>query len=39
MIYDWHLNGNALPVSDRMLGKLDGKRREFTCPDARMPKS
>ena len=39
VIYDWRLNGNALPISDRMLGKLDGKRREFACPDARMPKS
>ena len=39
VIYDWRLNGSALPISDRMLGKLDGKRRKFVCPDARLPRS
>ncbi|GGD52137.1 transglycosylase SLT domain-containing protein [Pseudoxanthomonas indica] len=39
VIYDWRLNGNALPITDRMLGKLDGKRRSFVCPEARLPRS
>lgn len=33
VLYDWRLNGNALPISDRMLGKLDGTRKAFRCPD------
>ncbi len=32
VIYDWRLNGNALPVTDRMNGKLQAKRRALTCP-------
>lgn len=35
VVYDWRLNGNAAPVSDRMLGRLvtdPGKRRPFVCP-------
>lgn len=39
VIYDWRLNGNALPVTDRMLGRSDGKRKSFTCPTAQVPKS
>ncbi len=39
VIYDWRLNGNALPISHRMLGKLDGTRRAFRCPDAVAPRS
>ncbi len=39
VIYDWRLNGKPLPISDRMIGKLDGKRRAFACPDAQPPKS
>ena len=38
VIYDWRLNGNALPVTDRMLGRLDGKRKSFVCP-TKVPKS
>ena len=30
-IYDWRLNGNALRVTDRMLGKVDGARQGFVC--------
>ena len=34
VVYDWRLNGSALPLSDRLLGRFDGKaaRRTFTCP-------
>ena len=33
VIYDWRLNGNALPVSERLLGRTEGKRKGFACPD------
>ena len=39
VIYDWRLNGNALPVTDRMLGRSGGKRKSFACPTAQVPKS
>ncbi|HYM87467.1 MAG TPA: transglycosylase SLT domain-containing protein [Pseudoxanthomonas sp.] len=39
VIYDWRLNGNALPLTDRMLGRVDAKRKSFTCPTAQLPKS
>ena len=32
VIYDWRLNGDALPVTDRMNGRLQAKRKAFTCP-------
>lgn len=31
VIYDWRLNGDALPVTDRMNGRLQAKRKSFTC--------
>ena len=31
-IYDWRLNGNALPVSERLLGRTEGQRKPFACP-------
>ncbi|KAF1685175.1 lytic murein transglycosylase [Pseudoxanthomonas broegbernensis] len=34
VIYDWRLNGNALPVSDRLMGRMDGARKGFACPTA-----
>ena len=37
MIYDWRLNGDALPLSERMLGKLDGKRKPFVCQQPATP--
>ena len=39
VIYDWRLNGTALPVTDRMMGRVRAKRKAFTCPTAQMPKS
>lgn len=38
VIYDWRLNGTALPVSDRLLGRMDAKRKSFACPTAAPPK-
>lgn len=32
VIYDWRLNGNAIPLSERMTGKLSSSRRGFACP-------
>ncbi len=34
VIYDWRLNGDALPVTERMLGKLDAPRKKFVCTAA-----
>jgi soluble lytic murein transglycosylase len=31
-VYDWRLNGDALRVSDRLLGRTDGPRKGFACP-------
>jgi len=39
VIYDWRLDGTALPVTDRMLGRVQAKRKPFACPDAQMPRS
>lgn len=32
VIYDWRLNGNALPVTDRLAGRLVDTRKQFVCP-------
>jgi soluble lytic murein transglycosylase len=31
-LYDWRLNGNALPLSERMRGTTSAKRKAFVCP-------
>jgi soluble lytic murein transglycosylase len=31
-VYDWRLNGNAVRLSDRLLGNIGGSRKTFTCP-------
>ena len=31
-VYDWRLNGDALNINDRMLGRIEGPRRRFACP-------
>lgn len=31
VIYDWRLNGDALPVTDRMLGRNNAARKNFVC--------
>ncbi|MEO6155400.1 MAG: transglycosylase SLT domain-containing protein [Thermomonas sp.] len=33
-VYDWRLNGDALRLSDRLLGRTGGPRKQFTCPQA-----
>ena len=37
VLYDWRLNGDALALSDRMRGRLDGPRKKFVCPLAVAP--
>jgi len=32
VIYDWRLNGDAAPVSERMRGQKGGARKQFACP-------
>ncbi len=39
VIYDWRLNGKVVPVSERMLGRRDGKRKGFSCPAQPPPAS
>ncbi|KAF1712118.1 lytic murein transglycosylase [Pseudoxanthomonas kalamensis DSM 18571] len=34
VIYDWRLNGDALPLSERMQGRIDAPRKAFACPSA-----
>ena len=31
-VYDWRLNGDALRVSERLMGRTGGARKTFTCP-------
>jgi soluble lytic murein transglycosylase len=33
-IYDWRLNGNAVPLDDRMRGRMTLARKAFVCPVA-----
>ncbi|MEO6227028.1 MAG: transglycosylase SLT domain-containing protein, partial [Thermomonas sp.] len=37
-VYDWRLNGDAVRLSDRLLGSNGGSRKTFTCatPEAKM---
>ncbi|MHB8912199.1 MAG: lytic transglycosylase domain-containing protein [Lysobacter sp.] len=32
VIYDWRLNGDAVTLSERMRGRVDGPRKRFACP-------
>ena len=32
VIYDWRLHGAAVPVTDRMQGRVDAPRKPFACP-------
>lgn len=36
-VYDWRLNGNALPLTDRMLGTPSTTRKRFLCPVSGTP--
>jgi soluble lytic murein transglycosylase len=33
VIYDWRFDGKAVPLSDRMLGRIvpDAQKRRFAC--------
>ncbi|GAB2503431.1 transglycosylase SLT domain-containing protein [Lysobacter humi (ex Lee et al. 2017)] len=37
VLYDWRLNGDALRLSDRMVGLTTGPRKAFRCPLAITP--
>jgi soluble lytic murein transglycosylase len=39
VLYDWRLNGDALPLSERMRGRTGGARKKFVCPVADAPKA
>ena len=39
VLYDWRLDGDALPISDRMRGRVEGPRKQFRCPLAPPPES
>lgn len=39
VIYDWRLNGDAVPVTDRMHGRSGSARKRFVCPLAEPPQS
>jgi soluble lytic murein transglycosylase len=32
VLYDWRMNGDALPVSQRLRGQSTGPRKQFACP-------
>jgi soluble lytic murein transglycosylase len=32
VIYDWRLNGRAMPITDRLAGRIVDTRKSFTCP-------
>ena len=32
VIYDWRLDGDALRLTDRMEGRVEGPRKQFACP-------
>ena len=38
-VYDWRLNGDALHISDRMLGRSDGPRKRFACAQGEPPRA
>ena len=33
VIYDWRLNGKAVPLSERLQGRLETPAKTFTCPE------
>src|SRR3546814_8484205 len=38
VIYDWRMDGDALPISQRLRGQSGGARKKFACPLAEAPK-
>jgi soluble lytic murein transglycosylase len=39
VIYDWRLNGDAVALSERLRGRVDGPRKRFACPLATSTKA
>ncbi|MDQ3494921.1 MAG: transglycosylase SLT domain-containing protein [Pseudomonadota bacterium] len=39
VIYDWRLDGSAVPVTDRMHGRSGSARKRFACPAAEAARS
>lgn len=39
VLYDWRMRGDALPLSERLLGRTTAPRKRFVCPTAEMPRS
>jgi soluble lytic murein transglycosylase len=39
VIYDWRLNRSAMPVTDRMFGRMVDTRKKFVCPAPEAPGS
>ena len=38
MLYDWRLNGDAVRLSDRLMGNSNGPRKAFACATPEPPK-
>ena len=32
VIYDWRLNRSAMPITDRLAGRIVDTRKQFVCP-------
>jgi soluble lytic murein transglycosylase len=37
VIYDWRLNGKAMPITDRLAGRIVDTRKSFVCPMPQAP--
>ncbi len=37
VIYDWRLNRNAMPITDRLAGRIVDTRKTFVCPSPELP--
>ena len=37
VIYDWRLNRNAMPITDRLAGRTVDIRKTFVCPSPELP--
>jgi soluble lytic murein transglycosylase len=35
VLYDWRMNGDAVPVSQRLRGQVPDKRKKFVCAAAK----
>ena len=37
VIYDWRLNRSAMPITDRLAGRIVDTRKTFACPSLELP--